>query len=38
LIVPSKPKPVEPTPEPAHALIPEHIAEDAALSFDEGVE
>ena len=38
LIIPSKPKPVEPTPEPAHALIPEHIAEDAALSFDEGVE
>ena len=38
LIVANKQPPAEPTPEPAHALIPDHIAEDAALGFDEAVE
>ena len=37
LIVPRKQAPPEPTPEPAHALVPEHIAEDADLGFDETV-
>jgi hypothetical protein len=29
--------PPEPTPEPTHALVPEYIAEDAELGFDETV-
>jgi len=38
LIVPHKRKPVQPVPGPTNALIPDHMAESAALSFDEGLE
>jgi len=37
LIVPRKQGPPEAPPEPAHALVPDHIAEDADLGFDETV-
>jgi Type IV secretion-system coupling protein DNA-binding domain len=37
LIVPRKQAPAEPMPEPTHALVPEHIAEDTDLGFDETV-
>jgi hypothetical protein len=38
LIVSRKKLAVEPAPEPAHALIPDHIAEPTALGFDEALE
>jgi hypothetical protein len=38
LIVPGKQLPPEPTPEPAHARVPDRIAGRTALGFDEGVE
>ena len=38
LIVARKQPPAEPAPEPAHALVPDHIAEDPALGFDETVD
>ena len=38
LIVPNKQPPAEPIPEPAHALVPDHIAEGPGLGFDEAVE
>jgi hypothetical protein len=37
VIVPRKQAAPEPTTEPAHALVPEQIAEDADLGFDETV-
>jgi len=37
LIVPRKQLPPEPTPEPAHVLVPDHIAEDTAQGLDESV-
>jgi hypothetical protein len=38
LIMPRDQPPAEPEPEPAHTLVPDHIAEDAVLGFDERVE
>jgi len=38
LIVPNRKLPAEPAPEPAHALVPDHMAEGPALGFDEAVE
>jgi len=38
LLVPRKQLPPEPSPEPAHALVPDHIAEGTALGFDESVD
>jgi len=38
LIVPRKQPPPESAPEPAHALVPDHIADATALGFDESVE
>ena len=38
LIFPTKRPPVEPEPQPSQALVPEHIGEHSALSFDESVE
>jgi hypothetical protein len=38
LIVPSRTTPAEPVPQTVHALVPEHVGEQAAVSFDEGVE
>ena len=38
LIVSSRTTPAEPVPQTVHALVPEHVGEQAALSFDEGVE
>src|SRR5947207_6563235 len=38
LIVARKQPPAEPAPEPAHALVPDHIGEDPALGFDETVD
>jgi hypothetical protein len=38
LIVPSATKPAEPEPPTGHALVPDHVGEQAALTFEEGVE
>ncbi len=38
LIVPNKTTSAEPEPQTGHALVPEDVGEQAALSFDEGVE
>jgi GTPase SAR1 family protein len=38
LIVPKKGTPVPPIPQAGHALVPEHVEEQTAISFDEGVQ